>query len=557
MNRTMKRILCTVLILIVLVGAVWGGLVLFRTVSKKPVPVYSVSDFSITNDVGDNFETYGPVTTDKLQKVSISETQTVKEIYVQEGQAIQVGDPLLAYDTTLSDIDLEKARIKLSKLELQRKTAETELDKLKQMKPHSSVLITPPSGGISYTPQQTPMLLSGSGTEEDPFYYLWDADAVLDNSILSQMFPAKVPSDGETDDSSVPETDEEQEPEDGSNEEEKMETSQSSEDSTQPGDMEPSEPSEPVSPSESYVVLVVRENNALNGPVLSSFGLHLDNSGNEIRVRLFQPDLPEDMLSYESDPEPYYQESGSDYSASELAQMRGEKEQEIRELTVSIQIAKVELEKLEREVSDGVVRSTIDGTVKVVRNPDEAYKNNQPVVEVSAGGGYYITGTMSELDLNNIAVGQTVEVNSYMTGTLCEGTIVDISTYPTAEANFFSSDTNSNVSYYPFRVFVDESAELQEDDFVNMTYQSQSQEDSLYLENQFLRTENGRSYVYVRNEAGVLEKRTVQIGRDLYGSYTQILSGLTTEDYVAFPYGNDVMEGAKTSESTSDAFYNN
>ena len=318
-----------------------------------------------------------------------------------------------------------------------------------------------------------------------------------------------------------------------------METSQSSEDSTQPGDMEPSEPSEPVSPSESYVVLVVRENNALNGPVLSSFGLHLDNSGNEIRVRLFQPDLPEDMLSYESDPEPYYQESGSDYSASELAQMRGEKEQEIRELTVSIQIAKVELEKLEREVSDGVVRSTIDGT------------------EVSAGGGYYITGTMSELDLNNIAVGQTVEVNSYMTGTLCEGTIVDISTYPTAEANFFSSDTNSNVSYYPFRVFVDESAELQEDDFVNMTYQSQSQEDSLYLENQFLRTENGRSYVYVRNEAGVLEKRTVQIGRDLYGSYTQILSGLTTEDYVAFPYGNDVMEGAKTSESTSDAFYNN
>ena len=312
-----------------------------------------------------------------------------------------------------------------------------------------------------------------------------------------------------------------------------METSQSSEDSTQPGDMEPSEPSEPVSPSESYVVLVVRENNALNGPVLSSFGLHLDNSGNEIRVRLFQPDLPEDMLSYESDPEPYYQESGSDYSASELAQMRGEKEQEIRELTVSIQIAKVELEKLEREVSDGVVRSTIDGTVKVVRNPDEAYKNNQPVVEVSAGGGYY------------------------MTGTLCEGTIVDISTYPTAEANFFSSDTNSNVSYYPFRVFVDESAELQEDDFVNMTYQSQSQEDSLYLENQFLRTENGRSYVYVRNEAGVLEKRTVQIGRDLYGSYTQILSGLTTEDYVAFPYGNDVMEGAKTSESTSDAFYNN
>ena len=90
-----------------------------------------------------------------------------------------------------------------------------------------------------------------------------------------------------------------------------------------------------------------------------------------------------------------------------------------------------------------------------------------------------------------------------------------------------------------------------------MTYQKQAQSgDSLYIENMFVRTENGKSYVYVKNEKGILEKRDVQTGRDLYGSYTQILGGITTEDYVAFPYGKDVFDGAKTKEATIDEFYN-
>ena len=37
---------------------------------------------------------------------------------------------------------------------------------------------------------------------------------------------------------------------------------------------------------------------------------------------------------------------------------------------------------------------------------------------------------------------------------------------------------------------------------------------------------------------------------DMWDSYTQIRGGLTQEDYVAFPYGRDVVSGAKTEEST-------
>lgn len=649
MNKTAKRIISIIVIAAVLCGALWGGLILIRNTRKKPVNVYSVSDFSTNDFYGSSSQTSGMVTMDNMQKVMLTETQTVKEILVKEGQTVKKGDPILSYDTTLTDIDLEKAKIELSRLQLQKTTAENELAKLKKMKPHSSVLITPPSSNITYEPQETPLLLGGSGTESDPFYYLWDENDSFETKLLNQMFPgnqtvdppsqapdetsapnqteapdestsAKEP-ETEEPDTKAPETEEPgtkapetKEPgtktpetkEPGTKAPETEEPGTKAPETEEPGSKEP-ETKEPGSraetgdsdvetpgtdhsdketpantqakktgsktsatpktgaaptvssnSNESYVVLIVRENNALNGQVVNTWGLHLDKSSGEIKIRLFQADLPEDMMSYDTEPEPYYQESGSDYTASELAQMKVEKEQEIKDLEVSIKIAELELKEKEHEATDGTVLSTIDGTIKALRDPNEAFQNSEPVVEVSAGGGYYIDGALSELELGTVQTGQTVQVNSWVTGTSCEGKIVEISTYPTTNANSWSDSGNTNVSYYPFRIFVDESENLTENDYVDVTYQNQAESDGnsgIFLESSFIRTENGRSYVYIRNEKGLLEQRTVQTGRDLYGYYTEIRSGLTAEDYIAFPYGNDVADGAKTNESTPDALY--
>ena len=112
--------------------------------------------------------------------------------------------------------------------------------------------------------------------------------------------------------------------------------------------------------------------------------------------------------------------------------------------------------------------------------------------------------------------------------------------------------------YYPFKVFVEEDASLQANDYVDIQYQkagTQEQGSSLYLQSWFIRTDNGKSYVMARNEDGRLEQRWVQTGRDLWGSYTQIRGGLTVDDYVAFPYGRDVKPGAATVEATADQLY--
>ena len=52
------------------------------------------------------------------------------------------------------------------------------------------------------------------------------------------------------------------------------------------------------------------------------------------------------------------------------------------------------------------------------------------------------------------------------------------------------------------------------------------------------------------------ERRQVQTGRSADGRCTQILGGLTQDDWVAFPYLSTIREGASTREATMDDFYN-
>ena len=242
----------------------------------------------------------------------------------------------------------------------------------------------------------------------------------------------------------------------------------------------------------------------------------------------------------------------------DLAKAIVDKAQEVKEKEVNLRLAKLSLDKKAKELGDGNVYAEFDGTVKAVRNADEAYNNSEAVIELSGGGGYYVTGTLSEMELGSVKVGDTVSISSWMTGAACEGTIVSIDDYPTTSGNSWG-DGNRNVSYYPFKVFVEEDAGLQANDYVDIQYQkagTQEQGSSLYLQSWFIRTDNGKSYVMARNEDGRLEQRWVQTGRDLWGSYTQIRGGLTTDDYLAFPYGRDVVEGARTVEAAADELYN-
>lgn len=78
----------------------------------------------------------------------------------------------------------------------------------------------------------------------------------------------------------------------------------------------------------------------------------------------------------------------------------------------------------------------------------------------------------------------------------------------------------------------------------------------LYVSKEFIREENGQKFVYIRDENDKLKKQNVVTGKLLWGSYYEVKSGLSEEDYIAFPYGKTVVEGADTKESSSSDYYN-
>ena len=59
------------------------------------------------------------------------------------------------------------------------------------------------------------------------------------------------------------------------------------------------------------------------------------------------------------------------------------------------------------------------------------------------------------------------------------------------------------------------------------------------------------NYVMKRNKKGVLEKVYVEIGKTVWGNMTQVKSGITIDDMLAFPYGNGDKEGVKCEKSDS------
>ena len=558
MNKKVKKAIIAVVCTVAVCGAVWGGLTIARNAQRGDVNVYAVNECAMTDYWGDTSNTSGMVTTDKLQKIYISQSQTVKKVWVKEGDSVKKGAVLVSYDSTLTQATVERAKIDYDRQVENLEVMKNGLELLKKAK-NKETLEAELTGyqkqrddiikniyndkGLDKTITSTDLLpptdpnTVPNGTEKAPYYYQWISKTPLTQEYLIDMFTSK----GKSGDDPL------------------------------------------------FVVLVYRTDDKVGGLVERCWGLKLTAV---TKTEGADPNAPstsaakKTIASVSMEPADLapYQDKSLDYGDKKeeiskldkkIAQIQElldtsmtqleinkailEKAQAVKEQEVNLKVAKLKLDKKLAELGDGNVYAEFDGTVKAVRNPDEAYNNSEAVVELSGGGGYYVTGTLSEMDLGSVQVGDSVSISSWMTGAACEGTIVSIDDYPTSNGNNWG-DGNSNVSYYPFKVFVTEDANLQPNDYVDIQYQKDTSAEesgsSLYLQSMFIRTDNGKSYVMARGEDGRLEQRWVQTGRDLWGSYTQIRGGLTIDDYVAFPYGRDVVEGAHTQEATTDQLYN-
>lgn len=304
-----------------------------------------------------------------------------------------------------------------------------------------------------------------------------------------------------------------------------------------------------------YVVFKITRGNMLKGDILGWVGVHVytdggfsffDASGIEDFSIPVEPTEPIET-------EPYVDYIGSGYTYTQIQEMKKEQEQKIKDLDIQLKLAESELKLMQKELSDGNIYAEQDGKVISVLTEEEAKLDSQPIIKVSSGGGYYIDASISELERGSVKVGQEVTVNDWNSGMTYTGQVVSIGDIPLSNNSY--SGNNPNASSYPFRVFVDESADLQAGNYVSVTYSS-AEQTGIYLEKPFLRTEDGVSYVYVRGEDGLLERRTVTVSKNLNGYYIAIQDGLTEDDMIAFPYGKNVKPGVPTEEGDYSDMYN-
>ena len=498
-RNSMKHKKLLVILIIAAVVLILAALLFFKPFAKKTVNVYPVSELATEDYYEYESDLSGVIREEGFQNIYISDTQTVSDIYVEMGQQVQPGDALLSYDTTLTDLELEKAELEVQKLKLELQKAQQDLAEINALIPSSEVLVEPDNSWIHYEPVKTPYFLSGTGTKKDPIYYIIDSEDEFDSDFFKNLIPK--------------------------------------------------------GKKKTYLVFLIRENNAVNGKIEESFGFEVSYKKDEISFKPFVPDIPDEISDYDEPEEPYYERRGSDYSAGEISSMRMEKEADIRELTTEVKLAELEYEKKTKEITDNVVRAKTEGTVKMVRDPETALSKELPLIRISSGGGYYVDVLLNELSLDTIKAGDTVNVSSYESGTSCTGEVTRVSDMPSENTSGWYSDMNTNVSYYPVTIFISEDENLREGEYVNISTSSEDREEnSFYLEDMFLLRDKGHTYVYVDND-GTLEKREVVIGKNLYGYATQIKEGLSKEDAIAFPYGKKVKDGAPTNLSDSSELY--
>lgn len=248
-------------------------------------------------------------------------------------------------------------------------------------------------------------------------------------------------------------------------------------------------------------------------------------------------------------------DAGTSYggTAAEIQQQIKDKEKEIRDYQLDIKETNLEIKDIQKKLNNQTIKSTLNGVVKTVGDPEKESNDGKPLIQVVSSEGLYVQGTVSESKMNKLKVGATLSGYSYDNGVSFTAEVREISPYPSD-----NGQDGANASSYPFTAYIADASGLSNNSWAELTLldEGDGQGQGIYLEKPFVRTENGQYYVMKDDGTGHLTKQIVQVGGIQYGSSYQITGGLSMDDKITFPYGKDVREGAKTEEGTLDDLYN-
>lgn len=510
-KKKIKIIIIAVLVVAVAAGSITG--VVYYKNSKGLASVMSVSMISTTNDYT-SMTSEGMVCDDACQTINLKDGQKVTEVYVTKDQQVKAGDKLLAYDVTSLSLSVEMKQLEIQSLENQLTSEKQKLDKLKNTKPVAKQPETPVTPEPQpAAPEQKPdeehdvisdlSVAEGRGTEDDPYVFTCTEVSYVSGALLNTLADKSAVARFVIGNANAP-------------------------------DMELTVRGDKLGSYDDSDEIKLFLAGTITAGAASD-----DTTGNE------PSDSTADSATEQTEADTASEEKT--YTADELKDAIKEQTRSVADVDLQKRIAQADLKELQSELEDGVVYAKKDGIVTTVCDPANPPQDGTPFLQLSGAAGLYISGTIGELDLDTVKVGQSVSAVNYMTGDTYEGTISEISNVPSDSVNYYG-DSNPNSSFYEYTAYIENPQNLKKGDSLELTIDTSSEgsDSGLYIDKSYIRTEHGQSYIY-KDDNGKLKKQSVKTGKSLWGSYVEIKSGLTNDDYIAFPYG--VREGEKTKVS--------
>ena len=252
-----------------------------------------------------------------------------------------------------------------------------------------------------------------------------------------------------------------------------------------------------------------------------------------------QEEIPEDFESEDFE---------ITYTRDELNKAIKDKQNEIRNLNTKYQLEQVECEIMEYQLSTGQVVANFDGVVKSAVDEETALAENTAMIVLSGTSGYTVKASIGEMSLNKVSLGDSVELYCYDTGMYYNGTVTDKILIPASSGDYYGGGVIQ--TYYPIVITIDDAEDLEQGMYMEITLHNNEEEagSSIYLPLAFVKRDNDNYYV-MKEENGKLKKVYVKTGKIMWGEMIEVKSGISMEDYIAFPYASSVEEGTKTKHS--------
>lgn len=243
---------------------------------------------------------------------------------------------------------------------------------------------------------------------------------------------------------------------------------------------------------------------------------------------------------------------------------------QVSQLNYDASTKQLEIDRQKTAIENNEVLSPMSGIIKEINKDaqsvsdsneaDYYYDNNQNekhFITIMAVGDYRIKATADEMNVRGLSEGQPMLIRSRIDEQTWTGTISKIDLeHPTnsLDEKYYGSMPGETTTKYPFYISLDvvDGLMLGQHVYVELDYGQGEVKDGVYVYEFYIMQEDGSAYVWLENSKGRIEKHEVVLGEyDENMMQYEIVSGLTKEDYIAFPEER-IKEGMKVTHNYED-----